>query len=202
MLDIVIATRNRHKVRELSRLLPVRGIRWRSLAAFPSVGDVPERGRTFEANATQKARSVARATGCLTLADDSGLEVAALGGAPGVRSARFAGSHGRDDANNRKLLRLLGRRPLAARRAQYRCVLALASPSRLMAVTRGRWQGWIAVRPAGRNGFGYDPIFLVPKLGKTVGQLPASVKRRVSHRAQAARRLLPVLRRIARRTRS
>jgi XTP/dITP diphosphohydrolase len=199
MLDIVIATRNRHKVRELQTLLPIRGIRWRSLAAFPSIGDVVERGRTFEANATHKARAVARATGCLALADDSGVEVEALGGDPGVRSARFAGSHGRDEANNRKLLRVLGQRPPAARRARYRCVLALASSSRLLAVTRGRWEGRIAFQPAGRSGFGYDPIFLVPGLGKTVGQLPARIKQRISHRAQAARRLRPVLRRLVRR---
>jgi len=199
MMDIVIATRNRHKVRELQTLLPIRGIRWRSLAAFPSIGDAAERGRTFEANATHKARAVARATGCLALADDSGIEVEALGGAPGVRSARFAGAHGRDEANNRKLLRVLGQRPPAARHARYRCVLALASSSRLLAVTRGRWEGRIAFQPAGRHGFGYDPIFLVPGLGKTVGQLPARIKQRVSHRAQAARRLRPVLRRLVRR---
>ncbi len=199
MLHIVIATRNRHKVRELKALLPVRGIRWHSLKDFPHVRAVEETGRTFDANAAQKSRAVARATGYLALADDSGIEVDALGGAPGIRSARFAGRHGDDAANNRKLLRLLGDRPLGQRRARYRCSLALASPARLIALARGAWSGRIALRPAGHRGFGYDPIFLVPRMGKTVGQLPQRVKQRLSHRAASARRLRPVLQRLARR---
>ena len=196
MLHIVIATRNRHKFRELRALLRVRGIRWRSLQEFPRVREVKETGRTFDANARQKALAVAKATGCLALADDSGLEVDALGGAPGVRSARFAGGHGDDQTNNRKLLRLLGQRPLAQRRARYRCVLALASPQGIIRVVQGAWEGRIAFRPAGAQGFGYDPVFLVPRFGKTVGQLPFRVKQRWSHRSVAARRMLVVLRRL------
>ena len=196
MLDIVIATRNQHKFRELKALLRVPGIRWHSLQEFPRVREVKETGRTFDANARRKALAVAKATGCLALADDSGLEVDALGGAPGVRSARFAGGHGDDQTNNRKLLRLLGQRPLAQRRARYRCVLALAQPGRVIRIVDGDWKGWIAFRPAGSHGFGYDPVFLVPRLGKTVGQLPARVKQRLSHRAAAARKLRPVLRRL------
>lgn len=196
MLDIVIATRNPHKFRELKQLLDVPGIRWHSLEEFPGVGRVKERGRTFDANAKKKALAVAKATGCLALADDSGLEVAALGQAPGVRSARFAGGHGDDQANNNKLLRLLGRRPLSLRRARYRCVLALASPQGIIRVVQGAWEGRIAFRPAGVRGFGYDPVFLVPQFGKTVGQLPSRVKQRLSHRAVAARRMLAVLRRL------
>lgn len=197
MLDIVIASRNRHKVRELIALLPVRGIRWHSLDEFPRVKPAAETGKTFEANAVKKARAMARATGHLALADDSGIEVDALGGLlPGVRSARFAGSHGDDAANNRKLLRLLGERPLPQRRARYRCVLALASPTDLLALAHGAWQGHIAQHPAGRGGFGYDPIFIVPRIGKTVGQLPQRVKQRLSHRAVCARRLRPLLRRL------
>ena len=198
MLQIVIATRNRHKVRELTSLLPKAGIRWSSLRQFPHVSSVRESGRSFDENALRKARAVARETGCLALADDSGLEVEALGGAPGIRSARFAGSHGDDAANNRKLLRALRRVPLAQRRARYRCSLALAGPSRLIALVHGEWKGRIALAPAGRNGFGYDPLFLVPRLGKTVGQLPARVKRRLSHRAASARQLRPILRRLVR----
>ena len=158
-----------------------------------------ETGRTFDANALKKAQAVARVTGYLALADDSGLEVDALGGAPGIRSARFAGSHGDDDANNHKLLRLLGGRPLGQRRARYRCSLVLASPLKLIARARGAWEGRIAFRPAGHRGFGYDPIFLVPRFGKTVGQLPQRIKRRFSHRAMSARRLRPVLQRFVRR---
>ena len=196
MLEIVIATRNRHKRRELTGLLAVSGIRWRSLNDFPSVRSIPETGRTFEANAVKKAQAVARATGHLALADDSGIEVEALGGAPGIRSARFAGSHGDDAANNRTLLKRLEGVPASKRRARYRCVLALAHPSRLIGLTRGTWSGRIAAQPAGHRGFGYDPIFVVPRWGKTVGQLPASVKRRASHRAEAARRMRTILRQL------
>ena len=117
MLHIVIATKNRHKIRELGQLLAVPGIRWRSLREFPEVRDVPERGRTFDANAVTKARAAAQATGLLALADDSGLEVDALDGRPGVRSARFAGRHGDDRANNTKLLHLLAGIPASRRGA-------------------------------------------------------------------------------------
>jgi XTP/dITP diphosphohydrolase len=198
MLDIVIATTNRHKFKELAALLAVPGIRWRSLSEFPKLPMVKETGTTFEANAIKKAKAVARATAHLTLADDSGLEVEALGGAPGIRSARFAGRQGNDRANNARLLWLLRDVPMARRGARYRCVLALAAPRRLVAVVRGRWQGRIALRPSGRGGFGYDPLFLVPRFGKTVGQLPLRVKQRWSHRADAARRLRPMLTQFAR----
>ena len=193
-----MATRNRHKFRELTALLRVPGVRWRSLTALPGAPAVRETGRSFEANAVKKARAVARATGRLAVADDSGLEVEALRWGPGVRSARFAGSHGDDRANNRKLLRRLAGLLPRSRRARYRCVLALASPARVLAVARGAWAGRIADGPRGRGGFGYDPVFVVPGLGKTVGELAPAVKRRLSHRSRAARRLLPALRRLAR----
>ena len=198
MLDVVIATRNRHKFRELKALLDVPGIRWRSLVEFPDAPSVEETGRTFAANAVKKARAIARATGHPALADDSGIEVEALGWAPGVRSARFAGGHGDDRANNAKLLRLLDGQPAGKRRARYRCSLVLADPSRSIALTRGTWSGRVALRTQGSQGFGYDPVFLIPRLGKTVAQLPASVKQRLSHRAMAARRMRLVLRRLAR----
>lgn len=199
MVDVVIASRNRHKFRELTALLRIPGIRWHSLAEFPGVAPVDETGRTFDANAKTKARTVAKATGLLALADDSGLEVEALGGGPGIQSARFAGRHGDDQANNDKLLRLLEGLPPLKRKARYRCSLALADPSRLIALARGTWRGRIALESKGREGFGYDPIFLVPRLGKTVGQLPIAMKQRLSHRAMAARRLRPLLRRFIRR---
>ena len=200
MLHLVIATRNRHKFRELRKLLALPKIRWHSLAAFPHLPAVEENGRTFDANAVKKARAVAKATGCLALADDSGIEVDALGGAPGVQSARFTGHHGDDRANNNKLLRLLKGLPAGRRRARYRCTLALAAPSGLLAISRGTWSGRIASQPAGRGGVGYDPIFFVPRVGKTVGQLPASVKQQLSHRAIAARRMRSKLSALRRRT--
>lgn len=197
MLHIVVATRNAHKVRELAQLLRMRDVRWHSLQEFPEVPSLKETGRTFDANAIQKARAAAQATGYLALADDSGIEVDALGGAPGIRSARFAG-HRRDDAaNNRKLLRLLRALPLARRGARYRCSLALASPTRLLALVHGAWRGRIAFAPAGQRGFGYDPVFLATPMGRTVGQLSAAFKRRYSHRAQAARRMQRVVERLA-----
>ncbi len=192
-MTIVIASRNHHKCRELSALLRVPGIRWRSLSAFPRVGAIPERGRTFQANAIHKARVVAKATGCLVLADDSGLEVAAIHQAPGVRSARFAGRHGDDGANNAKLLRLLRGVPDTERDARYRCVLALASPGKLLAVTEGTLRGRIAHVPRGRGGFGYDPLFLLPRFKRTVAQLSAATKNRLSHRAKAAQAMRQVL---------
>jgi len=196
MLHMIIATRNRHKFRELVNLMKVRGIHWHALDEFPHVPVIQETGRTFDANATRKARAVAKATGYLVLADDSGLEVEALGGAPGIQSARYAGSHGNDAANNEKLLRKLRGVFAHHRRAQYRCSLALASPVELMAIRRGRWAGRIATSPAGSRGFGYDPIFVVPRFGKTVGQLPMSVKQRLSHRAKAGRSMQVFLTRL------
>lgn len=201
MLDVVIATGNTHKARELKRLIAVPGIRFRSLADFPDVPAARESGRTFQANARLKALAVARATGHFALADDSGLEVQALGWTPGIRSARFSGRHGNDRTNNAKLLRLLKGMPPRRRRARYQCALALAAPTGIIALTYGTWHGRIALEPRGRGGFGYDPLFLVPRLGKTVGELPASVKATLSHRAIAARRMGVVLRRLARRTR-
>ena len=195
-IRIVLATRNTHKFRELAALLRLPGVQWRSLNAVPHAPEVRESGRTFEANAIKKARALADAAGGPALADDSGLEVDALGGAPGVRSARYAGRHGDDLANNAKLLRALRGVPRSKRGAQYRCVLALAIPGRVLGAARGVWRGRIAESPAGASGFGYDPIFFVPRFCKTAGQLSASVKNRLSHRGQAARRMHRLLARL------
>lgn len=202
MLHIVLATRNAHKVKELTGLLAVSGVRWHTLAEFPHVPTPPETGETFDANAIEKAVRVARATGAMALADDSGLEVTALGGLPGVWSARFAGRHGDDAANNAELLRRLSGVAAGRRQARYRCTLALADGSRVLALARGSWDGRIAPQPRGRGGFGYDPLFLVPALGRTVGELPASVKRRLSHRAKAAARMRTLLTRLSARRRT
>lgn len=197
MVDAVIATGNRHKFGELKELLMVPGIRWRSLDAFPSFKPVRENGRTFEANAIKKARALSRHSGLPALADDSGIEIDALAGGPGIRSARFAGSHGDDAANNAKVLRLLQSAPVARRAARYRCALALCDGRRVLAVAHGAWEGRIASAPAGRGGFGYDPIFYLPALRKTAGQISRAMKQKLSHRAVAARRMRPALRRLA-----
>lgn len=192
MVNIVIATRNPKKFRELKALLMtprprhLAGLRWRSLEEYPRLPAVREDGATFRDNAVKKARAVARFTGCLAIADDSGLEVDVLSGAPGVQSARFAGGHGDDAANNAKLLRLLQGMAPSRRTARFRCALALAGPHKILAVTEGAWEGRIARAPAGCGGFGYDPIFLIPRLGKTSAQLPPRLKNRLSHRGKAA----------------
>jgi len=189
MLDIVIATRNVGKARELAALLRVPGVRWRSLAEFPSAPDVVEDAPTFQQNAEKKARSAARFTSCLALADDSGLEVDALDGRPGVRSARFAGPHGQDLANNAKLLRVLQQVPSAARGAQFRCILIVADHHQTLLRTEGLVRGVIVGAPMGQGGFGYDSLFFIPSLNRTLAQVPPSVKHRLSHRGQAARRM-------------
>ncbi len=188
-MTVVVATKNAHKVRELRALLRLPKLRLLCLADLPAAPTVRETGRTFKENAVKKARAVANASGYLALADDSGIEVQALGWAPGVKSARFAGRHGNDAANNRKLLRLLQGLSMSKRQARYRCVLALASPKTLLAVTEGRWTGRIAYAPAGQRGFGYDPIVRLPSHRKTVAQLTAAEKNRLSHRARAAKRM-------------
>jgi XTP/dITP diphosphohydrolase len=182
---LVIATRNRKKFEEMAAIL--RGLRAdvKPLADFGQVPPVPETGETFEANARQKALGYARATGRWALADDSGLEVDCLGGKPGVRSSRWGGEEGNDLLNNETLLKALAGRPKEAWTARYRCVMALASPEKVLAVTEGTCEGRITDRPAGANGFGYDPYFLVPEHGCTMAELPMETKNRLSHRGRA-----------------
>lgn len=195
-IDIIVATRNPHKVKELAKLLTLKGVRLRSLTDYPRLKSIAETSKTFEGNAIKKAVAAAKATGCLALADDSGIEVDALDGLPGVKSARFAGKHGDDLANNIKMLKCLGTLPLSKRRARYQCALALAAPFGLITITKGTWNGQIAISPKGSKGFGYDSIFWIARFKKTVGQLPASVKKRYSHRAVAAKQMQRVLKRL------
>ncbi len=196
---ILVATTNPGKVRELRALLGDE-VEWKSLADFPGVGEVKEDGATFAANARKKALGYARATGLWTLADDSGLEVDALGGAPGVNSARFSGARAQgadrkviDRRNMEKLLSLLRGVPREQRTARFTCCLCLASPEKVLIETRGTLEGLITEEPAGTGGFGYDPVFLVPQLGKTVAQLGEEEKNVISHRGNAMRKLKPLL---------
>lgn len=189
MPEILLATHNAGKLREMRQLAA--GLRWRSLDEFPHVAPSPETGRTFADNARQKALYYAAATGLPTLADDSGLEVDALQGAPGVHSARFAGEPRDDRANNRKLVRLLREVAAAERTARYRCAVALALDGRVVAEADGTLEGVICDEPRGAGGFGYDPHFLIPELGLTAAELPAEQKNAISHRGQALRKILP-----------
>jgi len=183
--ELVLATRNRHKAQELASLLSDLGISIRTLDAFPEVPDVIEDGKTCEANAIKKARAVSQATGLLAVADDTGLEVDALGGQPGVYAARYAGEHVTYEDNWRKLLRELSGVPHDRRTARFITVAAIASPSGEVQVAEGRLQGIITEEPAGAQGFGYDPVFFIPELGKTLAELSPDEKNRISHRAKA-----------------
>ena len=185
---IVVGTRNRGKLAELRTLLADLGIEVVSIADFRDAPEVVEDGDTFESNAVKKATEIARAIGEWVVADDSGLEVDALGGAPGLRSARFAGG---DAENVRRLLAEL--KDSRNRGARFRCVLALVRPAGPRYLAEGCLEGEIATEPRGTAGFGYDPVFLVPPLGKTLAELSFAEKQTMSHRARAAERLKKLL---------
>jgi len=192
----VLATGNRGKVAELTTLLRDSGLGV-TLTAQSDLGveSAPETGLTFVENALLKARHASRATGLPAIADDSGLTVTALGGAPGIRSARFAGEGADDEANIGKLLALLAEVPESQRTASFYCVLVhllhFEDPAPVIAV--GEWRGTITRAPAGAHGFGYDPVFFDPTIGSTAAELTAAQKNRVSHRGAASRRLAKLL---------
>ena len=192
-MDVVLASRNRGKLQELEALFAP--LHWRLRLVSDFTDEVPEEtGDTFEANALLKAEHAMRVSGLAAIADDSGIEVDALGGAPGVRSARFAGDHATDAQNNQKLLRMLEKTPEAERGAQFVCVIALVRPSENPIFVRARWRGSILRVPRGTNGFGYDPLFFVPTHNCASAELPREEKNRISHRALAAAALLAKLR--------
>lgn len=196
MLDLLVATTNQGKFAEVQAFLselPLRIISLRDLIDPPSV---VEDGATFEENALKKARSLAQFSGLLTLADDSGIKVDALGGAPGIFSARYAGEEGNDDKNNEKLLSALRDVPVEKRSARFVCALALCAPqARGMDdwIVRESCEGRIAFSLKGSNGFGYDSLFCYPPFGKTFGQIDRETKATVSHRGKALKRLAQVL---------
>ena len=194
MICLCLATRNAHKMREFSGIL--RGeVCLRDLSDYPEIGAVPEDGITFEENARIKAKIVSRQVRGLVLADDSGLEVDSLGGAPGVYSARYAGQGATDAANREKLLEEMGR--LAAnpkRTARFRCVLALARGGEVIATFEGAVEGQVVRAERGVLGFGYDSLFQPNGFGKTFAELSAAEKNAISHRAMAVSRLRDFLR--------
>ncbi len=184
-LVIVLATRNPGKVRELAALLADLPIEVRSLLDFPEIGSLPEEGDSYTANAVSKAVAVAVATRQVALADDSGLEVDALGGGPGVHSSRWLGEAATDAERNAAVLNRLRGVPSERRTARFRAVVAIAFRDRTVRIFEGVVEGRIADRPAGEHGFGYDPIFLVPEYGRTMAELGPEVKDKISHRARA-----------------
>ncbi len=186
-IPVVIATRNRGKLAEMRALLQDFPVSLRNLEQFGPIPSVAEDGATFDDNAYLKASHTARMLGMTAIADDSGLVVEALAGSPGVRSARFAGEHASDEENCRLLLeRLHG---ITDRRAGFVCVISIAVPGGAALTYEGRCEGLIASAPSGQGGFGYDPLFYFPPLGRTFAELSGEEKGRVSHRGQALREL-------------
>jgi XTP/dITP diphosphohydrolase len=189
MTRIVLASRNQGKVKEIRMMFSDLGIALLSLNDCPGTPEIVEDGKSFLENAVKKAKVVAESTGEIVLADDSGLEVDALGGAPGILSARYAGQDADDRQNIRKLLRDMKGIPPENRGAAFRCILVLYPADGHYEAFEGRWEGMIAEKPVGLDGFGYDPIFFLPGEGVTVAQLSSEVKNRISHRAQAFAKL-------------
>jgi XTP/dITP diphosphohydrolase len=195
-MRVVVATRNRGKLRELVPLFAELGLGFElaTIDELAPAAELREDGLTFEDNALAKARQAAAATGLPALADDSGIEVDALDGAPGVFSARYAGPGATDAANNAKLLAALRGVPAQRRGARYRCVAAFVDPARGWEVTRaGACEGLLLEAPRGDGGFGYDPLFLVPDRGLTMAEIPLAEKNQLSHRAAAFRALAEAL---------
>ncbi len=186
MHDLLVATTNLHKLEEYRAIFSDLPYRLLSLRDIWLDMDVEETGTTFAENAELKARSYAQASGLLTLADDSGLEIDALGGAPGVFSARFAGKDTSYEERFHLILERLKGLPTEQRGARFRCVIAIAEPSGAIRLVEGVIEGVIADAPRGERGFGYDPIFLVPEIGMTTAELTAEDKNRISHRGRAA----------------
>ena len=188
MREIVVATRNRDKVKEIRKILNDLNVRILALDGFRNVPEVIEDGKTFEENASKKARIISRFTHRLTVADDSGLEVDALGGEPGVKSARFAGREQNYNKNNAKLLKLLKGVPSRRRKARFVCVISIARDGKVLEVLRGTCSGRISLKSKGKTGFGYDPVFISPKYGRTFAELGPKIKNRISHRYRALER--------------
>ncbi|MFA6216991.1 MAG: RdgB/HAM1 family non-canonical purine NTP pyrophosphatase [Candidatus Omnitrophota bacterium] len=184
-ITLVVATKNKKKLEEIRVILKGLRVNLVSLADFPQAPNIVENGLTFQENAAKKALTIARFTGELTLGEDSGICVDALDGKPGVYSARFAGNGKSDEKNNAKLLRLLDGIPNARRKAYYAAAVALADKNGLIGVVEGRCKGVIGFKPEGTFGFGYDPLFVIPKYKKTFAQLGPRIKHSMSHRYRA-----------------
>jgi XTP/dITP diphosphohydrolase len=196
-MQLIVATRNTHKTREIEQILGL-GLAVRDLTSHPEISGITESGTSFEENAMLKAVAVSRKLPGLVIADDSGLEVEALGGAPGIHSARYAGANASDKERIAKLLSRLAEVGAKSdqRRARFRCVLAIARDGKVLVTFEGVVEGKIADRPRGSHGFGYDPIFIPNGSEQTFAELPEEAKNNISHRAKAIRKLqarLPTL---------
>jgi XTP/dITP diphosphohydrolase len=186
---VIVATRNKGKIREIREALKGLGLRIHALNDFSGVPEVEEDGESFAENALKKARFYSKYFGKLTVADDSGLEVDGLKGLPGIYSARYAGERASSQDNNRKLLREMEGLPISKRGARFKCILAVVSPDGKEVAAEGSCKGRIGFREKGKKGFGYDPLFVLPKYGKTMAELSLTEKNRISHRGKALRKL-------------
>lgn len=193
---LVIASRNEKKKRELLQIIGDLDLEVATLNDFPEAPEVEEDGLTFHENAVKKAREIAQFTGCMSLADDSGLDVDALGGLPGVHSARFAGEPSDDERNNQKLLKMLEGVPAQERTARFRCVIAIAFPDGRVETTEGTCEGRVGFAPKGSAGFGYDPLFIPDGFDMTFAELSPEVKNSISHRGKALQKALEMLKSI------
>lgn len=188
MTELVVATKNKKKLREIKAILKGFNLRISSLADYRGLPRIIENGKTFRENSVKKAVKIARATGKLALGEDSGLCVSALGGAPGIYSARFSGRNKSDAQNNLRLLQLLKGLPLTKRKARYVCAVSLADKNGLIGTAEGKCGGLIGGELKGKHGFGYDPLFVIPKYKKTFGELGERIKHKMSHRYHALER--------------
>ena len=195
-MEVVIATHNRHKVEEILDIMSGLEIELLSLDSFPEIGEIVEDGDTLEDNARKKARTVYNATGILSLADDTGLEVAALGGRPGVYSARYSGEHATYEQNNLKLLGELKGVPAEKRTAKFRCVISIIG-SGIDEIAVGEVPGRIVDEVRGKNGFGYDPLFVADGYDITYAEMDSETKNSLSHRARALERAKTILKDLA-----
>lgn len=189
----MVATRNQGKIREIREALKGLGLRVYTLSDFPDVPEIEEDGKSFTENALKKARFYSKIFGKLTLADDSGLEVDSLKGMPGIYSARYSGKRASSRENNLKLLNAMEGVPLSKRGAKFKCIMAMVSPSGEETVTEGVCKGIIGLKEKGRRGFGYDPLFILPKYGRTMAELSLNEKNRISHRGKASRKLKKII---------
>lgn len=192
--EIVVATRNKKKLEEIQEIMKGLKIKFLSLADIPNAPYINEDGKSFQENAAKKAVKIARFTQKLTLGEDSGLCIDALFGAPGIHSSRFSGKGKSDEKNNQRVLRLLKKVPLKKRSAHYVSAVALADRFGLIGVVGGRCSGLIALKMKGAHGFGYDPLFLLPRYQKTFGQLGPLIKHKISHRYKALKKIRPSVR--------
>lgn len=193
METVIIASTNQGKLKEFKELMKGLSVEVKSLKDFPEIGDIEENGASFAENAYIKAKAVFDATGCLSIADDSGLEVDALDGAPGIYSARYAGEEKNDTANNEKLLSEMNVVSDENRGAQFHCAIVAIDQNGTRYDVEGIVRGHILRAPQGENGFGYDPLFYIEEFGRTTAELSMDEKNKISHRGKAVRQIVEIL---------